>query len=91
MLIEFTAAASRTPIAIETETIGEVKDLSGRASWNFELYGRTLITHRASRRVKWAVAEDYQTVMQRIRSAAPAVTSTCKAGPASGQNPPAQR
>jgi hypothetical protein len=69
MLVELTTAATRTPIAIESETIGEVKDLSGRASHNFELYGRTMIYHRDTRRVRWAVAEPYTEVMKRIRQA----------------------
>lgn len=69
MLVELTAATSRTPLAIAVETIGEVRDLSARPSHNFELYGRTVLYHRDTRRVKWAVAEPYPEVMRRIAQA----------------------
>ncbi len=88
MLVELTAAATRTPIAIEAETIGEVKDLSGRASHNFELYGRTLIYHRNTRRVRWAVAEPYAEVMKRIRGEATAATATGTAATTTGPGRP---
>lgn len=65
-LVEFTAAYSGKPIAVDRELIGEVRDLTHEIGRHI---GKTLIRHKANRRVKWLVDDRYEEVMAKIRYA----------------------
>lgn len=65
-LVEFMAAYSGKPIAVDSELIGEVRDLSHEIGRHI---GKTLIRHKANRRVKWMVNDSYEQVMDKIRYA----------------------